>query len=145
MQSAAVTRTITLPVSADEAWRAIAHRDGLARWFADTVDVDIIPGAAGTVIDGSTVRRLVVTQVDEGRSVGFVWWDDAAPAEASVATIALAPTDAGTAITVTEHLAGAAVASVASARAADLAGTGAGWDQRLQALLGAPALAAAFV
>ena len=34
------------------------------------------------------MRRLVVTEIDAGRSIGFVWWDEALPEEASIVTIA---------------------------------------------------------
>ncbi|HWJ61797.1 MAG TPA: SRPBCC domain-containing protein [Acidimicrobiales bacterium] len=144
---ASVSRSIVLPAPADEVWASLRDADGLAGWLGDAVDLDVVPGAAGTVVDGGVVRRVVVTEVVEGRSLGLVWWDEAAPEEASVVTIALAPgeADGDTTVTVTERLAGSAVASVAGARIDDLAAVEASWDQRLQALVGESALAPACV
>lgn len=138
---------MTLPAPADEVWRSLGDDEGLAGWLGDTVDLEVVPGAAGTVVDGSSVRRVVVTEVDEGRSVGFVWWDESSPEEASAVTIALAPGDDGTTtVTVTERLAGAAVASLGEATIGDLVGSAdAGWDRRLQALVGASARTDALV
>ncbi|MCU1371323.1 MAG: hypothetical protein JWO77_2517 [Ilumatobacteraceae bacterium] len=139
LAAASVTRSLVLPAPADEVWASIRDADGLAGWLGDEVDLAIAPGAAGTVAEGSTVRRVVVTEVDAGRSVGFVWWDEAAPGEASVVTIALAPGagDDTTTVTVTERLAGAATASVGAASIGDLVGAAeASWDQRLHALIG---------
>ena len=149
--AASVTRSIELPVSAEEAWTSIGGADGLAGWLGDAVELEVIPGASGTVVDAGTVRRVVVTEVDAGRSVGFVWWDDDAPEEASVVTIALTPADGtgadgATTVTVTERLAGAASASIGSASIGDLALAADGaWDRRLRALVGDAALSAACV
>lgn len=142
-----VSRSIELPVSVGEAWESIRDAEGLSRWLGDRVELDVVPGAAGTIAEGDVTRRVVVTEVDEGRSVGLVWWDEAAPEEASVVTIALAPGGDGdtTTVTVTERLAGAAVASVTNSIATDVTGIESAWDQRLQALVGAPALAPACV
>jgi uncharacterized protein YndB with AHSA1/START domain len=122
----------------------------LAGWLGDEVDLAVVPGAAGTVTDAGTFRRVVVTEVtdvSEARSVGFVWWDEASPEEASVVTIAVAPGADGTStVRVTERLAGAAVASVGDASIGDLAGAAvASWDRRLQALVGVAARADAVV
>jgi uncharacterized protein YndB with AHSA1/START domain len=144
---ASVTRSIVLPAPADEVWASLRDADGLAGWLGDAVDLEVVPGAAGTVAEGGIVRRVVVTEVEAGRSVGLVWWDEAAPEEASVVTIALTPGDADgtTTVTVTERLAGAGTASMGEACIGDLAAAEASWDQRLQALVGASALAPACV
>lgn len=154
--AASVTRSIELPVPADEAWASMGDAEGLAGWLGDAVELDLVVGAAGTIVEGGTVRRVVVTEVDAGRSIGFVWWDEAAPQEASVVTIALTPVAGiagidgidgattattitpATTVTVTERLAGAASASLGGATVGDLVALAdAGWDQRLQALVGA--------
>lgn len=142
-----VTRTLVLPVSTDEAWTSLRDADGLAGWLGDAVDLEVVPGAAGTIVEGGTVRRVVVTEVEAGRSIGFAWWDEDAPAAASVVTISLDPQASGdgTTVTVTERLAGAAPALVGSASVDDLLAVGSGWDRRLQAMLGAPVRTPALV
>ena len=97
-----VTRTIQLPTSPDDVWSSLCDAEGLTGWLGDAVDlVEVAAGAAGTVTDGETVRRLVVTSVGAGRSIGFVWWDEGHPAEASVVTIDLAASEDGAGTTVT--------------------------------------------
>jgi uncharacterized protein YndB with AHSA1/START domain len=150
LAAASVTRSIALPVSAAEAWTSLRDPDGLAGWLGDLVDLPgVEPGAAGEVIEGDATRRLVVTEVDEGRSIGFVWWDESAPEDASVVTIAVSSGegDGGDAtVTVTERLAGGVVASMGAACIADLTATAGGaWDRRLRVLVGDLAVADAFV
>jgi hypothetical protein len=152
LAAASVTRSIALPVSAAEAWTSLRDPDGLAGWLGDLVDLPgVEPGASGEVIEGDATRRLVVTEVDEGRSIGFVWWDESAPEHASVVTIAVS-SDEGegdgevATVTVTERLAGGVVASMGGACIADLTATAGGaWDRRLRVLAGDRAVADAFV
>ncbi len=139
LAAASVTRSIALGASADAVWASLRDADGLTGWLGDEIDLGAVaPGAAGSVAEGGAVRRLVVTEVDEGRSIGFAWWDETNPAEVSTVTIALAPgTDHTTTVTVTERLAGAATASIGAASVRDLAAAeGEAWDRRLQALVG---------
>jgi uncharacterized protein YndB with AHSA1/START domain len=146
LASALVTRSIELPVSTDEAWVSLRDAHGLAGWLGDAVDLDVVPGAAGTITEGDAVRRVVVTEVVEGHSIGLVWWDETAPEEASVVTIAVTPSGEGAAtVTVTEQLAGSATASIGAASIGDLVAVEGAWDRRLQALVGEPALAPACV
>lgn len=148
LAAASVTRSIELPVSAEEAWGSLRDADGLAGWLGEAVELDeVAPGAAGTVAEGGTVRRLVVTEVVAGRSIGFVWWDEGAPGDASTVTISITPDgDDASTVTVTERLAGGVVASMGEASIADLApAVGGAWDRRLRALVGEHALADACV
>lgn len=148
LAAASVTRSIELPVSAEEAWSSLRDADGLAGWLGEAVELaEVAPGAAGTVAEEGAVRRLVVTEVDPGRSIGFVWWDETAPEDASTVTIAITPVDDGSStVTVTERLAGGVVASLGEASVADLAASAGGaWDRRLRALVGEAALADASV
>ena len=148
LATASVTRSLDLPVSLEEAWSSIGDADGLAGWLGDSVELDqVAAGVAGIVRDGDVVRRLVVTEVDAGRSVGFVWWDESRPEQASVVTIELSPSEdaTSTTVTVTERIAGAATASFGAASVSDLLDVEAGWDARLQALVGTSAFTAALV
>jgi uncharacterized protein YndB with AHSA1/START domain len=89
----AVRREVLLDAPVDDVWRALADDAGLAGWLADEVDLDVVPGATGTVRDaGGPPRPVRVDEVREGRGLSLVWSD-----EADVETlvdIALAPADA---------------------------------------------------
>ncbi|MEY2569958.1 MAG: hypothetical protein QOE63_308 [Acidimicrobiaceae bacterium] len=65
-----VTRDVVLTVDTAVAWELLTDPDDLAAWLGAL-------GPDGTLaeLDG-TRRRLVVDHVDEGRSIGFVWWGD---------------------------------------------------------------------
>lgn len=141
LDAASVTRATEVPASADEVWRSIRDADGLAGWLGDAVDLEVVPGASGTIAEGGTVRRVVVTDVEVGRSIGFTWWDEAAPDQASTVRIELdeGAEDGTTTVTVTESIAGAGMAHLWEATASDVAGlamAGAAWEGRLSVLAG---------
>lgn len=126
-----VTRTVTLDASADEVWRLLTDDAELSRWFGSTASLDAVPGGVGRFSDGSTVRRAVVQRVDPGRCVGFTWWDERRPDEASTVELVVddSSIDGRVQLTVTETLvpAGGAVGSHACSWI-DVADS---WDARL--------------
>ena len=147
MDHAIVTRSVRLDAEPLDAWASLSTADGLAGWLGDVLAHEGVDGrgalqvgSSALVEDAGTVRRLVVTSVDDGRSLGFTWWSEDAPEQASTVMVALDDAEGeGTVVTVTERLAGAAVAQCFDAVVADL-GTDAehAWDRRLRALLGQP-------
>lgn len=97
----AVRRERELPVGHDEAWALLRDAAGLTRWLADHVDLDVSPGAEGTISDGHGERSVVVEEVDEGRHVALRWW--AAGEEPALVDLRLEPiTDSSTRLIVTE-------------------------------------------
>jgi uncharacterized protein YndB with AHSA1/START domain len=69
-----VRRDITLDVDLDTAWAALADPARLEEWFARSVDVEIAPGAEGTITDhDDTVREVVVEEVVPGRRLALRW------------------------------------------------------------------------
>lgn len=144
-----VTRSVHLDAPAADVWAAVGRVDGLGTWLGTDIRADhdtVAAGRTATVTDrDGTVRRLVVTEVDEGRSVGFVWWDQDRPDRASTVTVTLAGgTDGddgdGTTVTVTETLDPAAAATGLDARASVRGAAdavAAGWDVRLANLCAA--------
>lgn len=144
METHAITRSIRIDAAADAVWASVGDADGLTGWLGSTVEVDLAAGAAGTLVDhAGTSRRLVITEVTEGRRVGFVWWDDDRPDDASHVVIAVDADGAGTRVTVTETSDRVSVASfgrgantLAMTEVADLTEVGLRWDARLSQLLG---------
>jgi len=151
----AVTRSIDLDAPADAVWDVLGDPDGLAGWLAGTPAPDDAddrgPLRSGAALDldvDGTVRRLVVTSIEAGRSIGFVWWDLDRPDDASTVrlevtvdtdtdTEAVIERRGRTTVTVTEtldpvaRLAGGGRACLGDA-AIELV---ARWDGRLDALL----------
>lgn len=159
MDPLTITRSVRIDADLDAVWASIADAEGLAGWLGAAVEVDLVAGAAGSILDhDGTSRRLVVTEVGDGlerRQVGFVWWDEDRPDDASRVTIEVASSGdgGGARVTVTETVDPRAVGSMggrasalAGAQVGDLLDAGAAighrWDARLEQLLGlaAPAL-----
>lgn len=139
-----ITRSVRIEADAAAVWASVADAEGLAGWLGVAVDVDVAPGAAGSVRDhdGAT-RRLVVTDVAERQQVGFVWWDQDEPADASRVVISVEDDGDGTRVTVTETLDPVAVGALGGRASAidgagvgDLGGLGTRWDDRLAHLIG---------
>lgn len=89
-----VRREVVLDASIDAVWAAFADDDGLAGWLADEVDLDVAPGASGSVRDGGGRRRPVrVDEVRDGRGLSLIWEDEAGVE--TLVDIALVPAGGG--------------------------------------------------
>src|SRR6476646_9046328 len=101
-----VTRTLSLEASADDVWRLLTDDAELSRWFSRVASIDPVPGGVGRFVDGDSVRRAVVHRVETGRRLGFTWWDESHPAEASTVEFAVdeSAIDGQVELTVTETL-----------------------------------------
>jgi uncharacterized protein YndB with AHSA1/START domain len=116
-----VTRDVVLTVDTAVAWELLTDPDDLAAWLGA-----IGPDGTLAELDGSR-RQLVVDHIDEGRSIGFVWWD--ADGQASRVELQVDEHAEGSKVTVTETV-------VARAKASAGGGTrrlalGPAWDGRL--------------
>ena len=144
MEPFTVTRSIHLDADVRRVWESLADDAGLAGWLADAVELEVVPGAAGRLLDaGGAERRVVVTEVTEGRRLGFAWWNDDDPAQASSVVITVDGDDDATTVTVTETLDASAfagsgiggpslhVAGIGEASVGDLFGHLDGWAGRL--------------
>ncbi|HEU4979285.1 MAG TPA: SRPBCC domain-containing protein [Solirubrobacteraceae bacterium] len=94
-------RELVLPLEREAAWPLIAERDELESWFADAVDLDVEPGAEGTVTVEGEEREAVVEEVVAQRRVVLRWWDRAGEASVVELTLDDEP-DGGTRLTVLE-------------------------------------------
>lgn len=126
-----VTRSVTLDASADEVWRLLTDDAELSLWFGSAASLDAVPGGLGHFVDGSTVRRAVVQRVEPGRSVGFTWWDESRPAEASTVEVVVddTATDGQVQLTITETL--VPVGGGVGFRACSFIDVADSWDARL--------------
>lgn len=146
MDRPSVTRSIDLAAPVDRVWTELGDADGLAGFLAGSAaptpadDGPLREGAALDLeIDGAR-RRLVVTTVEAGHRLGFVWWDLKGPDLASTVDLTVDATEDGARVTVTETLDPAALALGGAGRASLSAASidiEASWDRRLDALVGA--------
>ncbi len=118
MTNDSVQREVSLDIDPAEAWELVGTADGLERWLADEVDVDVAPAGAGTVREGDVVRQVRIDRVDPGRELAFRWWQPDHDSGSSV-VITISPADHGTVLRVVETRSGTAgpraSASVAAA------------------------------
>lgn len=135
-----VTRTVLLDASAEEVWQLLTDDAELSQWFAGSVSIDPVPGGVGRFADGdgdgADIRRAVVHRVEPGRSIGFTWWDERHPAEASTVELVLddAADEGHVQLTITETMAPAAGAI--DVRACSWMDAADEWDGRLGMLAG---------
>lgn len=97
------TRTVDLPVSADEAFALVTQPERLRRWQAVSAYVDLRAGGSfrWTVTPGNHAAGTY-REVEPGRRVvfGFGWeGSDSLLPDASTVTITIEPTDAGSRVT----------------------------------------------
>jgi hypothetical protein len=89
---------VTLPVGADKAWETVTELD---EWLVEDADVELEPGAEGTLTlpDGSE-RSVVVADVEPGSRLEWWWWDAGRPA--THVSLTLTPAVSGTRVVVVE-------------------------------------------
>ena len=106
MQPLVVTRRTTLPADRQAVWTHLADADLLGAWIGAELDVDLVPGAVGSVtMDDGRLRQIVVTHVEHEARVGFVWWDQDDPDGVSSVELRLDEEgDGSAALLVTETL-----------------------------------------
>ena len=133
-----VTRTLSLDASADEVWRLLTDDAELSLWFSSAASIDPVPGGIGRFVDGDSVRRAVVHRVEPGRRLGFTWWDESDPAEASTVEFVVddTATEGRVELTITETLTpgGDMSGGGIGARACSWIDVADSWDGRLGAL-----------
>jgi uncharacterized protein YndB with AHSA1/START domain len=95
-----VRRELVLPLERAAAWPLIADPAELESWFADAVDLDVEPGAEGSVTVEGEERRALVEEVAVCRRVVLRWWDG--DGDASVVELTLDDDADGTRLTVLE-------------------------------------------
>lgn len=111
-----VTREVTLPLDASEAWETVTELGG---WLAEDADLTLEPGEEGTLrLAGGEERRAVVEDVEPGERLAFWWWTAGEPA--TRVELTLAPAVSGTRVVVVEsgHVAGPMALALPRLRAA---------------------------
>src|SRR3954465_11012457 len=105
-----VTREVTLPLDAEEAWETVTE---LEEWLVDDADLELEPGGEGTLRltegEGGRAggeggepggRPAVVEDVEPGERLAFWWWAGDAPA--TRVELTLVPAVSGTRVVVVE-------------------------------------------
>jgi uncharacterized protein YndB with AHSA1/START domain len=86
-----ITRTVETDLTPDELWSLVAEGDGWATWLVDAADVDVEPGATGTVVDDEEEREVRIDRVDPHERVAFTWWPAGSADRASAVELVVLP------------------------------------------------------
>jgi uncharacterized protein YndB with AHSA1/START domain len=115
----AVRREVILPVDRHQAWELISDPRELETWLADEVDIEMEPGAEGTVrFEDGTRRHACVEEVDTARRIVLCWW--AHDEERTLVELTLDDVPEGTRLVVVElpvrvlHAVGTTISGAAS-------------------------------
>jgi uncharacterized protein YndB with AHSA1/START domain len=119
MADATVTRTVWLDAPCGEVWQNLVQPEELAAWMGGPMALDPRPGGVGRASLPEGERSILVTTVDEGRHLGWVWTGE--DGQLSTVDLTIEPADEGTTLTVVER---SVVSSPASASARTGAGRG---------------------
>ena len=115
-----VTRTVDTDLPADELWSLVGDAEGWMAWMVDHADVDVTPGARGTVVDDGVHRDVRIDRVDPAQGVAFTWWPRTSPEHVSTVELVVLPAAVGSRLRVTETYASAHAMSVARPLAWDV-------------------------
>jgi len=98
--------SVDIDASPEDVWHALTAEDGLAPWMGegsmmgecqgdDLVLADIVTGQR---------RRGVLDEVSPQHRLGYTWWPETAPEQATRVSITLVPCVSGTRVTVVETM-----------------------------------------
>lgn len=128
-----ITRHVDLDIDVDQLWDALSDPASLATWLGDDVDLDVRPGATGTVVDDGIVRHVRVDQVHAGRELTFTWWQHGQPDAASTVRFAVERLpDGASRLAIVETFEGHA--QLGSTVRAQMSGAGDRWGVRIMCL-----------
>ncbi len=99
-----IQRSLELDVEAGELWRLMTDSDELATWLGDEVDIDMVPGGGGRVLDDEIERDVLVEQVVDGERISWRWWPRDEPGAASRVELVITARPGGTRLEITETL-----------------------------------------
>ena len=93
-----VTRDIVLPLGREAAWEVVCDPEA---WLAERADLELVPGAEGTLVLAEGVERhAVIEEVSPCERLAF-WWNDGEALSTRV-ELTLADAVGGTRVTVVE-------------------------------------------
>jgi uncharacterized protein YndB with AHSA1/START domain len=119
MTLTAVTRTVTLEADPDRVWDHLADPDRLGDWFGGPAELDLRPGGLGRMELPDGDRSVLVTEVEPGVHLSWLWWRE----DGSTSAVDLTLCRAGelTELTIVEQAVLAAPAAGSASASARLA------------------------
>jgi uncharacterized protein YndB with AHSA1/START domain len=74
MSETAISKTVALPATPDDVWRALTSPEELSAWLGEVVELDARPGGSVIIRDAAgTLRRGIVEAAEVGRLLVVRW------------------------------------------------------------------------
>jgi hypothetical protein len=102
VDDARISRIVETDLELDDLWSLVADGEAWAEWMVDDDDIEVDPGAVGTVVDDGIARDVRIDRVEPRRSVAFTWWPQARPDQTSTVELLVVPARTGSRLHVTE-------------------------------------------
>lgn len=99
-----VERTVLLPASPEDVWRALVEPDRLATWFGGRVELDGRAGGRVVLADDGGERWGTVETFEPGRLLVLRLWERSDGLTGSRVEFSLDEADGGTRLTVVESV-----------------------------------------
>jgi uncharacterized protein YndB with AHSA1/START domain len=97
-----IERTISIPLTPDEAWQFLTEREHLEHWLAPEVELEpVVGGHVRVVGDDGVERHGEVESIEEPRHLRFTW--SAPDEDPSVVEITVEPDGEGSRIEISER------------------------------------------
>jgi uncharacterized protein YndB with AHSA1/START domain len=112
------TTSVEIAAPPEAVWEALTTDEDIEQWLGagtvgSAVGDDLV---VDDIVTGGT-RRGVVDEFSPARRLGYTWWPETRPQDATRVAITLEPTHDGTRVTVIEHQIPAATACLTSVTA----------------------------
>jgi hypothetical protein len=133
----AIERTTDLDMDVDRLWSLISTSAGWKSWLVDDADLVIAPAANGTATNDGVERTVQIDSINDGRAVGFSWWDRDDPSSASYVQLDIVALPEGRSqLHITERFVGATGNATGNATVSATASRTAGvsWEVRIISL-----------
>ncbi len=81
---------------------AVTDPAQLGDWLGDEVDIEVVPGGEGRVVDDGETRHALVDEVEPGRRFTFTWWPATDRGDRSYVEIEVFPSTCGSRLVIHE-------------------------------------------
>ena len=109
--------SVDIDAAPEDVWHALTTEDGLAGWMGDGSQVGERQGddlIMADIVTGQQ-RRGVLDEVSPQHRLGYTWWPETDPDQATRVSITLVPCPSGTRVTVVETVPSASLSAHATA------------------------------
>jgi len=123
---------LDIDASPEEVWHALTSDEGWVEWMGEESTIGTGVGEELYAVDPVTgqPKRGEIDEFDKAQRLGYRWWPEQDPRDASQVSITLTPCESGTRVTVIETMPGVALCGGSSPKP-PCSSTAASWCWRV--------------